>query len=179
MRQKTRIFFMVMIALAMMGFPACKGKTPPPPKPAAPKAAPAKSPEQKVAPAPQPEEKKVEQEVYIYDAKGRRDPFQSLVEVAKKRPPRRTASLHPIENFGVDEIKLIAIAWAKDQYFAVVTLPDNKSYTIRRGTVLGLYGGKVVEITKDSVLIREQIKDYRGQLKTKDTVLRLRKEGEE
>jgi len=44
---------------------------------------------------------------------------------------------------------------------------------------LGLYGGRVHEITKDSVIITEQIKDYKGQLKTKDTILKLRKEEEE
>ena len=44
---------------------------------------------------------------------------------------------------------------------------------------LGLYGGKVEAITNNTVLIREQIKDYRGQFKTKDTILKLRKEGEE
>jgi Tfp pilus assembly protein PilP len=44
---------------------------------------------------------------------------------------------------------------------------------------LGLYGGKVKEITENSVLIREQVKDYRGKLRIKDTILKLRKEEEE
>jgi Tfp pilus assembly protein PilP len=44
---------------------------------------------------------------------------------------------------------------------------------------LGIYGGKVTEITKDAVIVTEQIKDYKGQLKTKDTILKLRKEEEE
>ena len=44
---------------------------------------------------------------------------------------------------------------------------------------LGLHGGKVSEVTRDAVIITEQIKDYKGQLKTKDTILKLRKEGEE
>jgi len=44
---------------------------------------------------------------------------------------------------------------------------------------LGLYGGKVRDITRNSVIITEQIKDYKGQLKTKDTILKLRKEEEE
>jgi Tfp pilus assembly protein PilP len=56
-------------------------------------------------------------------------------------------------------------------------LPDKKSYTIKEGMVLGLYGGKVEKITKDTVVIREFIKDYRGNLKPKDTILKLR-EGE-
>jgi Tfp pilus assembly protein PilP len=123
-------------------------------------------------------EEKVEQEVYVYDARGRRDPFMSLVVVAKQRPNVKKKA-NPIENYDVSEIKLSAIVWDKKQYYALITLPDNKSYTIRQGMTLGLYGGKVQDIGRDSVLIREQIKDYRGRLKTKDTLLKLRNEGVE
>jgi type IV pilus assembly protein PilP len=125
----------------------------------------------------QQEEPKVEKEVYIYDPKGRRDPFLSLVQVAKPRTERKKGA-SPIENYDVDEIKIIAIAWDSQQYYALITLPDNKSYTIRRGMTLGLNNGKVAEITKDTMLISEQVKDYKGQTKTKDTTLRLRKEEE-
>jgi len=131
---------------------------------------------EKVTPAQ--EEQKVEKEVYDYNAAGRRDPFLSLISVAKERPHKKRGAT-AIENFDIDEIKLTAIVWDSHQYYALVTLPDNKSYTIKKGMTLGLYGGKVEEITKDSVLIREHIKDYRGQMITKDTTLKLRKEGEE
>jgi Tfp pilus assembly protein PilP len=127
---------------------------------------------------PSQKEEKVEREVYNYEAKGRRDPFMSLVAVAKEKPRRRKGAT-PIENYDVDEIKLSAIVWDNRQHYALITLPDGKSYTVREGMILGLYNGKVEEITKNSVLIREHIKDYRGQLKTKDTLLKLRKEGEE
>lgn len=79
----------------------------------------------------------------------------------------------------MSEIKLSAIVWDSNQYYALIMLPDKKSYTIRKGMTLGLYGGKVEKITADSVFIREAIRDYKGQLKNKDTILRLRKEGEE
>jgi type IV pilus assembly protein PilP len=127
------------------------------------------------APVQQKEEPKVEKEVYIYDAKNRRDPFMSLVAVAKEKP-LRIKKANPVENYDVDEIKLSAIAWNSRQYYALITLPDGKSYTLTKGMTLGIYGGKVADIKKDSVLIREQVKDYRGQTKTKDTILRLRKE---
>jgi type IV pilus assembly protein PilP len=120
---------------------------------------------------------KVEREIYVYDPKGRRDPFMSLAQVSRARAERKKGA-SPMENFDVDEIKLIAIASDSQQYYALITLPDNKSYTIRKGMTLGLYNGKVAEITKDSVLIKEQVKDYRGQTKTKDTILKLRKEEE-
>ena len=129
-------------------------------------------------PAPQKEEPKVEKEVYVYDAKNRRDPFTSLIAVAKEKP-QRLRKANPVENYDVDEIKLSAIVWDSRQYYALITLPDGKSYTIKKGLTLGLYGGKVAEITKDSVIITEQVKDFRGRPKTKDTTLKLRKEGEE
>jgi Tfp pilus assembly protein PilP len=56
-------------------------------------------------------------------------------------------------------------------------LPDKKSYTITEGTKLGLYEGKVQKITKDMVVIREYVKDYRGEIKPRDLILKLRKEG--
>ena len=162
----------VLLALTFVVFAGCKGKSSPS-KPAVERPKPAAS-----APSPvMKEEPKAEKEVYIYEQKGRRDPFTSLVQISKEKP-KRMAGKRPIENFDVDEIKLIAILWDTKQYYALITLPDNKSYTIRKGMTLGLYGGKVEDITKDKVLIREQVKDYRGQLKTKDTILKLRKEGE-
>jgi Tfp pilus assembly protein PilP len=172
-------WLMVVLAGLALFFAGC-GKSETPPKPAAQKQKPAV--QKPAPPAAKPAEQateapKAEKEVYVYDQKGRRDPFVSLVQVAKEKPKRLRGS-KPIENFDVDEIRLIAILWDNKQYYALITLPDGKSYTIRKGTTLGLYGGKVEEITHDSVLIREQVKDYRGQLRTKDTILKLRKEGE-
>jgi len=164
------------LAAALLMVSACDGKQPAAPKkPEAAKAAPA-------APTPQAAvqtaEIKVEKEVYTYEPRDRRDPFTSLIEVKQAGPRKVLKGAAPIESFDVDEIKLIAIAWDRQQSYAMVTLPDNKSFTIRKGMTLGLYGGKVSEITRDSVIITEQVKDYRGQLKTKDTILKLRKEEE-
>jgi Tfp pilus assembly protein PilP len=60
----------------------------------------------------------------------------------------------------------------------MILLPNQKTFTIKKGMVLGLEGGKVEEISAEKVVIREYVKDYRGDLKPKDTVLKLHK-GEE
>src|SRR5512143_3344820 len=162
----------IIIVAMFVVFSGCKGK-PSPPKTAVEKPKP-------VASAPVPaikEEPKAEKEVYVYEQKGRRDPFMSLVQISKEKP-KRVAGRKPIEDFDVDEIKLVAILWDNRQYYALIMLPYSKSYTIRKGTTVGLYGGKVEDITKDKVLIREHVKDYKGQPKTKETILKLRKEGE-
>ncbi len=61
----------------------------------------------------------------------------------------------------------------------LIRLPDKKNYTITEGMTIGLQGGKVEKITKDSVVIREFIKDYRGNIKPRDTILKLHKGEEE
>lgn len=159
--------------LSVVGFAGCKGKESLP-KPSAQKPQAAAT----ETAAPQKEEQKIDMNIYTYESKGRRDPFMSLITAAKDKI-QRTKKANPVENFDVDEIKLIAILWDNREHYAMITLPDGKSYTIRKGITLGLYGGKVEDITRNSMLIREQVKDYRGQLKTKDTILKLRKEGEE
>ncbi len=164
--------FAVFIGITCVVFAGCKGKAQTP-KPVVQQPKPAVS----APPAAPKEEVKAEKEVYVYEQKGRRDPFLSLVQISKEKP-KRVAGKRPIENFDVDDIKLVAILWEANQYYALITLPDNKSYTIKKGMTLGLYGGKVEDITKDKVMIREHVKDYRGQMKIKDTILKLRKEGE-
>ncbi len=109
-----------------------------------------------------------------YTAGTRRDPFMPLIVKADAKPPKGM----PIESYEVSEFKLIAILWDKTKYYAVITLPDGKSYTIREGVKLGLHGGKVYKITKDSVIIREHVRDYKGALSPKDTILKLRREEE-
>ena len=114
---------------------------------------------------------------YAYDQLGRRDPFLSLIKIAKKKPPKKKGAT-PLESFDVEEIEILAIASDKDESYALIQLPNQKTYTIKKGTVLGLQEGKVEEITEEKVVIREYVKDYRGDMKPKDTVLKLHK-GEE
>lgn len=145
---------------------------------------PAKKPQaEQVKPAevkeaiPTEEEKQVVPEGYAYDAKGRRDPFFSLV--LPKQKPAKKKGASPFESYDIDEIHLMAIAWKNDKYFALIRLPDKKTYTITEGMILGLQGGKVEKITQDRVVIREYIKDYRGEMKPRDSILKLHKGEEE
>jgi Tfp pilus assembly protein PilP len=153
---------------------ACSKKKAPDKKPAAGKVAPAEAkPEAKETV----EASAVIPEEYKYDARGRRDPFLSLVAPAKQKQIKRKGA-SPFESYDIAEIKLLAIAWDKKKYFALIRLPDKKTYTITEGMSLGLEGGKVEKIAKDSVVIREYVKDYRGDIKPRDTILKLHK-GEE
>ena len=139
---------------------------------------------QKTEPSPQaepavnPEDKTIEPETYLYDPKGRRDPFFSIIETSKKEREidKKKRGVKPSEAYEVNEIKVLAIASEGRKYFAMIQLPDNKYFTIREGMTLGLYGGKVVKIDPEGVVVRESLKNYRGETQPKDTILKLRKE---
>jgi len=127
---------------------------------------------------PQPEEKKGGAEVYSYSPQGRRDPFLSIIEASKKEKEseKKKKSLKPSEMYDVAEIKVIAIARDRNRSYAMVQLPDKKYFTVKEGMTLGIYNGKVIRIDAGSVVVREYLKDYRGEVQPKDTILRLRKE---
>ena len=165
----------IIIPLLLVGF-GCGNKPAAEKKPVAKKISETTTPLQTALP--EQEQPKVEKEIYVYDTKGRRDPFLSLIQPSKAKAERKKGA-SPVENYDVDEIRLIAIAWDSLQYYAMITLPDKKSYTIRKGMTLGINDGKVLDITREAVFINEQVKDYKGQFRTKDTILKLRKEEEE
>jgi len=112
---------------------------------------------------------------YIYEPKGRPDPFVPLIETAREEKPKITGT---IESYNITDFTLIGIATGKQRY-ALLVAPDNKAYTVKEGSILGLHKGKVKEIKSDRIMIVEYIKDYKGVLKPREVVLELRKEGGE
>ncbi len=134
---------------------------------------------QKIEPvAPQPAQQPVEakEEVYVYDPKGKVDPFIPLIEAPKKEKKTITGTL---ESYDVADFKLIAIAEKGKQRYGLLLSPDNKSYTVREGTVLGLHKGTVKEIMNNKLIILEYITDYKGERKPRQIILELSKgEGE-
>jgi len=169
-----KITYLFLIILLLFSFGGCKKEQAAVKKPMAEKV---KLAEVKKDMKESEEAKRVAQEVYKYDARGRRDPFMSLVTISiSKQKPTKKKGASPIESFAIEEISLLAIARDKEKYYALIMLPDKKNFTITEGMTLGLQGGKVEKITEDMVLIREHVRDYRGNIKPKDTVLKLHKE---
>lgn len=111
---------------------------------------------------------------YKYASSDRRDPFAPLI--TSKDGDGKLKGATPLESYEVSEFKLIGVVWSSKGYVAQVVVPDGKSYSLREGARLGPHGGTVVKITKDTVTIRENVRDYRGILKPKDTLLKLRLE---
>lgn len=167
--QKNIILIVILILTSPFFLGACDKKAP------SPKAAPAKAAQEGAPQSPEVKAPNVEEDVYVYDKKGKRDPFVSLVVTVVEKPKKGQT---PLENYDVSAIKILGIVWNEKGHFAEAVLPDGKAYTLREGMTIGIHEGKIQKINKNHIVIIERIKDYKGQLKSKETILKLR-EGEE
>lgn len=169
---KKTLIIIIAAALLLPGFTGCK-KTPPRQiiqkakvtAPAAPQV------EETLKPV-----KEKEEVVYVYDSKGMRSPFRSLIKVTKKKDKKgTTVATSPLESFDASDFKLLAIAGKAGKYTGLILAPDNKSYIVKEGTVLGLHEGKIKQIGLIDLVVEEYIMDYTGELKPNQIVLELRK----
>ncbi len=128
--------------------------------------------------APQPEatvQETPEPEGYVYQQRDRRDPFVPLIVPKKTMKKGEGVIVGTLESYDISEFTLAAIAKKGGRYYALITTPDNRSFTVNEGTVIGLYKGKVEGITKDKITIREYSRDYKGELKPRQFILEFHK----
>jgi type IV pilus assembly protein PilP len=120
--------------------------------------------------------------VHVYDPGGRRDPFIPLVDVSRGQSTEKESPrvLGTLESYDIPDFKVLAIVEkGKGKYTALLLAPDNKSFIIKEGSVIGLYKGEVKKMYKDKIIVLEHLKDYKGELIPRQTVLELYEGGVE
>jgi type IV pilus assembly protein PilP len=168
--------FVVNIALIAWGCDQLPfGKKKESPKPV-PKPPPVAAP-QKNTPTPAPAE---EERDYVYDPKGKRDPFQPFIATQTPVTPEgEEIPITPLQQYDLSQLKLVAIMVGKGEGKAMVEDAEGKGYIVEKGVYVGRNFGKVKAVMKDRLVIEERYKDYMGQVKTKEIVLQLHPPGEE
>lgn len=137
------------------------------PAPAQPRAA-VKAPAKQV-PAPEvamEEKEKPPEEEFAYDAEGRRDPFLPLTAIRKPVGPVRDEPQTPLQQFEVQQYRLIGVIIGMDEPRAMVVAPDGKSYLLKQGVKIGKNNGVIVDITRDVIQVEEKYYDFSGNVRT-------------
>jgi Tfp pilus assembly protein PilP len=111
-----------------------------------------------------------------YTAEKRRDPFVSIISLARKKMEVQKKTGNPLENYDVADFKLLGVIFDGKKYYASVVLPDQRAYTLVKGMGVGVRGGKIVDITSDKLVVREYIIDFMGKTEPKYTEIKLRTE---
>ena len=174
---------------------AQKGKTPPPPggtksKPKTTTLKPAKAraktkmkaPEDKTVAASTKtaKELKTVQTQKAYNPLGKLDPFEPLfkerpVVTQVKRKIKKRTPRTPLEKIAISQLKLVGIVLAPSGNKALVQEASGKGYIIKKGTYIGLNSGKVVDIQKNNVIIKEEVEDVLGKVIVRKKEIRLPK----
>lgn len=116
-----------------------------------------------------------DEEPYVYDPKGKPDPFKSFIakqEAFEKKRKRRKPRTY-LETLELSQLDLIAIVVGPRGRWAMVRDSKGVGHVIKEGTAVGTNGGVVYKITPDRVIIREHRMDFRGKKITKDIVKKL------
>jgi len=119
---------------------------------------------------------------YVYNPTGKRDPFQPFIAAQSAvKPVGEEIPVTPLQKYDLSQLKLVAImvGTGAGEGRAMLEDSEGKGYIIKRGVYVGVNYGKVTAVLKDRVIIEERYKDYTGQVKEKEIVLRLRPIAEE
>lgn len=123
-----------------------------------------------------------------YDPSGRVDPFEPLfakggggagvTKGAETRPTirqSRISRLTPLEKLDISQMKLVGIVSMPGRSMAMVEEAGGKGYVVRKGTYMGVNSGQVVEITRDRVVIEEEVENFLGKIVVRTRELKLQK----
>jgi type IV pilus assembly protein PilP len=72
-------------------------------------------------------------------------------------------------------LKLVGIILASSGNRALVEEASGKGYVIKKGTYIGINGGKIVKIQKEIVTVEEKFEDYSGKIQTRKRQIKLPK----
>ncbi|NIS23132.1 hypothetical protein GWN28_03540 [candidate division KSB1 bacterium] len=167
---KRIIFISLLSAAFLFGCGDGGNDTASSPKPTA-----SKKRQKKTTPAPIPVEEKdaPAETAYTYNPVGKRDPFDSLLDIKRPVAPEQTEPLTPLQKFGLQQLRLLGAVVGLEEPKAMVIAPDGKSYILRVGTKVGKNNGTVIDINPEAVLIEEVYYDFSGSVKKNIKKLKL------
>lgn len=91
----------------------------------------------------------------------------------------RNRPLQPLENFPLEDLKVVGIILSGSKPYALIrTPPPNKPKNVLLGEYMGQNFGKIVAITKDGVTVRETVRDINGIWVAQEKILSVLKEGD-
>ncbi|MCF8124837.1 MAG: pilus assembly protein PilP [Desulfotignum sp.] len=125
--------------------------------------------------------KKKENEDKEYVTKSQLDPFMPLIQEQKQTPLKTEKQdkplrvLTPLEKMDLSQIKLVAVVITDSRKIAMVEEPTGKGYEVKIGTYMGKNGGQVVDITFESIVVKEKVTDFKGDQTERFQEIKLHK----
>jgi type IV pilus assembly protein PilP len=97
---------------------------------------------------------------YSYNPLGKRDPFRSFLVISTDPIDDDSIPRTPLQRYELKQYSLKGIIWNRvDDPVALVADPLGKGHVLAEGDYIGKNWGKVIEITDNLVLVKEEYQD--------------------
>ncbi len=106
----------------------------------------------------------VEDQSFVYDASGKRDPFRPFDLSVK---PNEDCEKFPLTCFDVGQLRLSTVLLSNEEPKAMVDDATGVGHIVRKGSKIGRNNGEVTEILADRIRIVETLVDVTGQATSK------------
>ncbi len=103
----------------------------------------------------------------------KRDPFQTFIYTQKPVTSFKAGEL-PLLQYAISSLKVVGIMNRREKYFAMIQTPDDRSYIITVGSLVGVNRARVVSINPDEVNLVERTYNILGQMMSVDVVMKLK-----
>jgi type IV pilus assembly protein PilP len=126
----------------------------------------------------------VQLEPVNYEAISLRSPFQRLrqgtdtvgqveVQTANCSQPNRQRAKQKLEAYGIDALQMAGVYTAGGQKWVLIKANDGSLHKAKKGQYIGLFFGKITNITDKEVVIEELLPDGAGCWKPKTATLTM------
>lgn len=115
-------------------------------------------------------------EPFVYDPRGRRDPFKSyggIIEESSKKSLLSEDESKPLQSYDIDQFKLVAVMWNVNNPRAMFMDPKAQIHIVGRDERIGRKNGYIAVIREGEVVVVEQIKNEENQSSYSTKVLRI------
>jgi Tfp pilus assembly protein PilP len=111
---------------------------------------------------------------YFYDPTNKIDPFKSFISI--KDEIEGEAQEEPrtyLETLDISQLTVSAIVLSGKNSWALIRDSKGDGHVIKIETPIGKNRGKVVRITENEIIVREQYKNIKGKTITRDISIKL------
>jgi Tfp pilus assembly protein PilP len=108
----------------------------------------------------------------FYNPTGKPDPFMPTT-VSTETKSKGKKKVLPLEQFEVNEFELVGVVTGSGIRQAMVQDLTGKGYYLQVGTPIGKMGGKVIQISEKTVVIKEPFYDFLGRRSSRDITLKF------
>lgn len=106
-----------------------------------------------------------------YDRNEIKDPFGAKLSISRSEDTPTDTNKDPLELFPLDGLKMIGYVKIDGRPYALVQDPEMQVHRVTAGQKMGQNYGKIVQITREGIQLKESIQDNAGGwLKTDATI---------